>query len=107
MVVRQIRVVFTTVYRLPSTALLTLRSSWPILGGKREDAGPAPRTSRPARRGECNRMQQRSRVGLSHQGADRRRENVRRSMEAVGDEIAARIDIVGPSLGSLIRVFLS
>jgi uncharacterized protein (DUF362 family) len=36
-------------------------------------------------------MQQRSRVGLAHQGADRRRENVRRAMEAVGDEIAARI----------------
>ena len=36
-------------------------------------------------------MQQRSRVGLAHQGSDQRRENVRRALEAVGDEVAARI----------------
>ena len=51
-------------------------------------------------------MQQRSRVGLAHPGADRRRENVRRAMEAAGDEIAARIDVAGPPLDSLMRVLL-
>jgi hypothetical protein len=85
-------------------------------------------------------MQQRSRVGLAHQGPERRRENARRAMEAVGEEIAARlvapvlikmgfnpadvgalqyageqnlrvtderrIDVLGPPVDSLVRVFL-
>jgi len=51
-------------------------------------------------------MQQRSRVGLARQKAARRQENVRPTMEAVEDEIAGGIEVVGPPLDSLIRVFL-
>ena len=36
-------------------------------------------------------MERRSRVGLAHRGADRRRENVRQALEAVRDEVAARL----------------
>lgn len=36
-------------------------------------------------------MEQRARVGLAHGGPEQRRENVRRALEAVRDEVAARI----------------